>query len=72
MTLWNAALSTIEINALGSIDPKIENAGLGARWRCWDVEISGTRDNIALMPNVHPKVDLMPSIVTQDRLAPTA
>jgi hypothetical protein len=68
LALWNVALSASDINALGSIDPKIQNVVWARHVDAGDVEASGTRDNIALTPSVHPKVGFTPSIVTQGSL----
>jgi hypothetical protein len=68
LALWNVALSASDINALGSIDPKIQNIVWARDLDAGDVEVSGTRDNIALTPCVRPKVGFTPSIMTQGSL----
>jgi hypothetical protein len=68
LALWNVALAASDINALGSIDPKIQNIVWARDVDAGEVEVSGTRDNIALTPHVHPEVGFTPSIVTQGSL----
>lgn len=66
--LWDVALAPSDINALGSISPKIQDVVWARDVDAGEVTANGTLSNLVISRRTHPSVGFTPTIVAQGPL----